>query len=105
MGLHGTLVDVAGVGVLLLGPSGIGKSECALELLRRGHRLVADDVVELSRDGEKSDALVMGEIVALEPDPQDSAAGSEPGPQQGEHHQGAADHDGEEAQAPGHEPA
>lgn len=48
MGQHGTLVDVAGVGVLLLGPSGIGKSECALELLRRGHRLVADDVVEVS---------------------------------------------------------
>lgn len=47
MGHHGTLVDVAGVGVLLLGPSGIGKSECALELLRRGHRLVADDVVEV----------------------------------------------------------
>lgn len=48
MGLHATLVDVAGVGVLLLGPSGIGKSECALELLRRGHRLVADDVVEVT---------------------------------------------------------
>lgn len=47
MGHHGTLVEVAGVGVLLLGPSGIGKSECALELLRRGHRLVADDVVEI----------------------------------------------------------
>jgi len=52
MGLHGTLVDVAGVGVLLLGPSGIGKSECALELLRRGHRLVADDVVEVELDAE-----------------------------------------------------
>jgi HPr kinase/phosphorylase len=44
---HGALVDVEGVGVLLLGPSGIGKSECALELVRRGHRLVADDVVVL----------------------------------------------------------
>jgi HPr kinase/phosphorylase len=43
--LHGVLVDVYGVGVLLLGKSGIGKSECALELLIRGHRLVADDVV------------------------------------------------------------
>lgn len=52
MGHHGTLVDVAGVGVLLLGPSGIGKSECALELLRRGHRLVADDVVEVERDAQ-----------------------------------------------------
>ena len=44
---HGVLVDVRGVGVLLLGPSGVGKSECALELVQRGHRLVADDVVEL----------------------------------------------------------
>lgn len=43
--IHGTLVEVAGVGVLLLGRSGIGKSECALELVMRGHRLVADDVV------------------------------------------------------------
>jgi HPr kinase/phosphorylase len=43
--LHGTLVDVGGTGVILLGPSGIGKSECALELVRRGYRLVADDVV------------------------------------------------------------
>lgn len=47
---HGALVDVEGVGVLLVGPSGIGKSECALELVRRGHRLVADDVVLLERD-------------------------------------------------------
>jgi HPr kinase/phosphorylase len=43
--LHGVLLDVFGVGVLLLGKSGIGKSECALELVLRGHRLVADDVV------------------------------------------------------------
>jgi HPr kinase/phosphorylase len=43
--LHGVLVDVYGVGILLLGKSGIGKSECALELVMRGHRLVADDVV------------------------------------------------------------
>jgi HPr kinase/phosphorylase len=49
MKVHGALVDVCGVGVLLLGPSGIGKSECALELVSRGHRLVADDVVELER--------------------------------------------------------
>ena len=47
MTIHGTLVDVGGVGILLLGPSGVGKSECALELIIRGHRLVADDVVEL----------------------------------------------------------
>jgi HPr kinase/phosphorylase len=43
--LHGVLVDVFGVGLLMLGKSGIGKSECALELVLRGHRLVADDVV------------------------------------------------------------
>jgi HPr kinase/phosphorylase len=42
---HGVLVDVYGIGVLLLGKSGIGKSECALELVLRGHRLVADDMV------------------------------------------------------------
>jgi HPr kinase/phosphorylase len=50
--VHGALVDVEGIGVLLLGPSGIGKSECALELVRRGHRLVADDVVVLHREGQ-----------------------------------------------------
>lgn len=44
--LHGVLVDVFGVGLLLMGPSGIGKSECALDLVMRGHRLVADDAVE-----------------------------------------------------------
>lgn len=44
--LHGVLVDIFEVGVLLSGQSGIGKSECALELVMRGHRLVADDVVE-----------------------------------------------------------
>ncbi len=45
--LHGTLIDVYGVGTLLMGESGVGKSECALELVERGHRLVADDVVEI----------------------------------------------------------
>ena len=44
--MHGVLVDVFGVGILLLGKSGIGKSECAMELVMRGHRLVADDVVQ-----------------------------------------------------------
>ena len=44
---HGVLVDVLGVGVLLIGKGGIGKSECALDLVHRGHRLVADDLVEL----------------------------------------------------------
>ena len=43
--LHGVLVDVHGIGILLNGKSGIGKSECALELVMRGHRLIADDVV------------------------------------------------------------
>jgi HPr kinase/phosphorylase len=44
---HGSLIAVLDVGVLLLGPSGIGKSECALELVHRGHQLVADDVVRI----------------------------------------------------------
>lgn len=52
MRCHGALVDLGGVGVLLVGPSGVGKSECALELVARGHRLVADDVVVLSRTGD-----------------------------------------------------
>jgi len=47
--LHGVLVDVLGVGVLILGKSGIGKSECALDLVMRGHRLVADDIVNIKR--------------------------------------------------------
>lgn len=47
--LHGVLMDVFGVGVLLLGKSGIGKSECALELVMKGHRLVADDVVNIRK--------------------------------------------------------
>ena len=50
--LHGVLIDVNGVGVLIIGASGIGKSECALDLVERGHRLVADDVVEIRRRGE-----------------------------------------------------
>ena len=45
--LHGCLVEVMGTGVLILGPSGVGKSECVIELVRRGQRLVADDVVRL----------------------------------------------------------
>ncbi len=47
MQVHGGLLRVRGAGVLLLGPSGVGKSETALELIARGHQLVADDVVEL----------------------------------------------------------
>ncbi len=47
--IHGVLVDVYGVGVLIMGESGIGKSEAALELIKRGHRLVTDDAVEIRR--------------------------------------------------------
>ncbi|MDY7227549.1 HPr(Ser) kinase/phosphatase [Hyalangium rubrum] len=47
--LHGVLMDVFGVGILLLGKSGIGKSEIALDLVMRGHRLVADDIVDVAR--------------------------------------------------------
>jgi HPr kinase/phosphorylase len=50
--LHAGLVEVAGEGVLILGRSGIGKSETALELIRRGHRLIADDTVEVRRPTE-----------------------------------------------------
>ncbi len=49
--LHGVLLDVLGVGVLLLGKSGIGKSETALDLVARGHRLVADDIVDIRQKG------------------------------------------------------
>ncbi len=49
--VHGALVDVYGVGLLFTGESGIGKSECALDLVERGHRLVADDVVFIKRRG------------------------------------------------------
>jgi len=49
--LHGSLADVYGVGLLFLGRSGIGKSECVLDLVERGHRLVADDVVRITRRG------------------------------------------------------
>lgn len=50
--VHGSLVDLLGLGVLILGDSGIGKSECALDLIARGHRLVADDVVDVRRRGD-----------------------------------------------------
>lgn len=56
--LHGVLVDVLGVGVLLTGKSGIGKSECALELVIRGHRLVADDMVFIKK---KMPAALVGQ--------------------------------------------
>jgi HPr kinase/phosphorylase len=50
-------VDVFGVGILIIGKSGIGKSECALELVMRGHRLVADDVIDVSK---KPPATIIG---------------------------------------------
>ncbi len=52
--IHGVLVDVYGVGVLIMGESGIGKSEAALELIKRGHRLVTDDVVEIHKVSDTS---------------------------------------------------
>jgi HPr kinase/phosphorylase len=55
--IHGVLVDVYGTGVLIMGESGIGKSEAALELIKRGHRLVADDVVEMKK---VSDVTLVG---------------------------------------------
>ncbi len=53
--IHGVLMDLYGVGVLLIGESGIGKSETALSLVERGHRLVADDAVTITRIGERLD--------------------------------------------------
>ena len=50
--LHAVLMDILGLGVLIVGESGIGKSECALDLIVRGHRLVADDTVEIRRRAE-----------------------------------------------------
>src|SRR5881409_3212496 len=55
--IHGVLLDILGLGVLIVGESGIGKSECALDLVVRGHRLVADDAVELRA---RADAFLMG---------------------------------------------
>jgi len=55
--VHGVLVEVFGVGILIVGKSGVGKSECALELIERGHRLVADDIVEIR---SIADTLLIG---------------------------------------------
>ena len=55
--IHAVLMDILGLGVLLVGESGIGKSECALDLIVRGHRLVADDTVEIRR---RSETILIG---------------------------------------------
>lgn len=52
--VHGVLIDIYGVGVLIIGQSGVGKSETALELVKRGHRLVADDNVEIRQEDYES---------------------------------------------------
>lgn len=62
MVVHGSFVDVYGVGILFVGSSGIGKSEIALDLVERGHRLVADDVVMLTK---KRDQVLMGTGTSL----------------------------------------
>lgn len=51
---HGVLVEVYGEGVLILGDSGVGKSECAIELIKRGHRLIADDAVEIRKTSART---------------------------------------------------
>ena len=60
--IHGVLVDVYGLGVLIMGNSGVGKSETALELVKRGHRLIADDRVDVFQQDEKT---VVGEAPAI----------------------------------------
>src|SRR5262245_30439769 len=60
--IHGVLIDILGLGVLLIGESGIGKSECALDLVVRGHRLVADDTVEIRR---RAASIVIGSCPEL----------------------------------------
>jgi HPr kinase/phosphorylase len=60
--LHGVLLDILGLGVFVVGESGIGKSECALDLVVRGHRLVADDAVEVRR---RAETIVIGSCPEL----------------------------------------
>src|SRR2546426_8160874 len=60
--LHAVLMDILGLGVLIAGESGIGKSECALDLIVRGHRLVADDTVEMRR---RQDTILIGSCPEL----------------------------------------
>ncbi len=60
--MHGVLVEVYGMGILITGASGVGKSETALELIKRGHRLIADDAVQIKKVGED---LLIGEAPEL----------------------------------------
>jgi HPr kinase/phosphorylase len=64
--IHGVLLGIYGLGLLIIGESGIGKSECALDLITRGHRLISDDVVRIKRIGErlegKSPSLTRGHL-------------------------------------------
>ena len=60
---HGVLVEVYGEGLLLLGDSGVGKSETAIELVKRGHRLIADDAVEIKRVSDKTLVGTAPEII------------------------------------------
>ena len=53
---HGVLVEIQGLGVLIIGPSGIGKSDCALELISKGYKLISDDIIEITRS--ESDKLI-----------------------------------------------
>ena len=64
--IHGVLVDVYGEGVLITGESGIGKSEAALELIKRGHRLVTDDVVEIRKVSDVKAAQGIDMVIHLE---------------------------------------
>ena len=71
--IHGSLVEVSGIGVLILGQSGVGKSECVIELVRRGQRLVADDVVRLR--AERADRFAPGDSSPEHPPPTPGSAG------------------------------
>jgi HPr kinase/phosphorylase len=52
--IHGVLIEIFGIGVVIIGESGIGKSECGLELVTKGHRLISDDLVEIQKTGDNS---------------------------------------------------
>jgi HPr kinase/phosphorylase len=62
MHFHGVLLDILGLGVLITGESGVGKSECGLELIGRGHRLVSDDIVDVRR---RAESVIIGTSPAL----------------------------------------